>query len=74
MYVRPEVRRKGVARELMMTLEQIARDSGFREIWLETGLPQVAAIRLYEQLGYTTIVPYGEYKDEPDFVCYGMAL
>ena len=74
MYVRPKARRKGVARELMSTLEQIARDTGFREIWLETGLPQVAAIELYEQLGYTTIVPYGEYKDEPDSVCYAKVL
>jgi putative acetyltransferase len=74
MYVRAEARRKGVARQLMSTLEQIARDTGFREIWLETGLPQVAAIELYEQLGYTTIPPYGEYKDEPDSVCYAKRL
>ena len=74
MYVRPEMRRKGVARQLMFVLEQLATDGGFREIWLETGLPQVAAIRLYEQLGYTTITPYGEYKDEPDSVCYAKVL
>lgn len=74
MYVRPELRRNGVARRLMSTLEQIARNGGFREIWLETGLPQVAAIRLYEQLGYTTIPPYGDYKDEPDSVCYAKRL
>lgn len=74
LYVRPEMRGKGVARQLMATLEQIATDVGFREIWLETGLPQVAAIRLYEQLGYTTIAPYGEYKDEPDSVCYAKSL
>lgn len=74
MYVRPEMRRKGVARQLMLTLEQTARDGGFREIWLETGLPQAAAIQLYERLGYTTIPPYGEYKDEPDSVCYAKSL
>lgn len=74
MYVRPEMRRKGVARQLMSALEQIARDGGFREVWLETGLPQVAAIELYEQLGYTTISPYGEYKDEADSVCYAKQL
>ena len=74
MYVRPEMRRKGVAQQLMATLEQIARDGGFNEIWLETGLPQVAAIRLYEKLGYTQIPPYGEYKHEPDSVCYAKRL
>lgn len=74
MYVRPEMRRKGVARQLMVTLEQIASDSGFRKIWLETGLPQVGAIRLYEQLGYTTIPSYGKYKDERENVCYAKSL
>ena len=74
MYVRPEMRRMGVARQLLLTLEQAAKDGGFREIWLETGEPQVAAIQLYEKLGYTTIPPYGEYKDEPDTVCYAKRL
>ena len=74
MYVRPEMRCKGVGRQLITTLERIAKDGGFRQIWLQTGLPQVAAIKLYEQLGYKTISPYGEYKEEPDCVCYAKLL
>ena len=74
MYVQPAVRRKGVAREMMRALERVARESGFREIWLETGLPQVGAIQLYEQLGYTKIAPYGKYKDDPVSVCYAKQL
>ena len=74
MYVQPAMRRKGVAREMMRTLERMARESGFREIWLETGQPQVAAIRLYEQLGYAKIAPYGKYKDDPVSVCYAKQL
>lgn len=74
MYVQPAMRRKGVARELLGALENSARDAGFNELWLETGRPQVAAIRLYEQHGYTPIVPYGRYKDDPISLCYAKRL
>ena len=74
MYVQPAMRRLGVAREMMRVLEQRACDSGFREIWLETGKPQIAAMTLYEQLGYTKIPPYGIYKDDPVSVCYAKQL
>ena len=74
MYVKPAARRTGVAREMMRVLEQMARDSGFREIWLETGHPQTAAMQLYESLGYTPIPPYGIYKDDPVSVCYAKQL
>ena len=74
MYVQPAARRTGVAREMMRVLEQMAKESGFREIWLETGRPQTAAMRLYESLGYTQIPPYGIYKDDPVSVCYAKQL
>ena len=73
-YVRRQTRRSGVARAIMHELEQLARAAGFNEIWLETGLPQSDAIRLYESLGYTRIAGFGEYKDEPDNVCFGRRL
>ena len=74
MYVQPAARKQGVARALMCALEQIARDAGFSEIWLETGLRQPGAIRLYESLGYTRIVAFGDYRDDPLSVCFGKSL
>lgn len=74
MYVRPEARRGGVALFLMERLETIAREKGLREIWLETGLKQPAAIQLYEGLGYRRIASFGEYAHDPVSVCYGKRL
>ncbi len=73
-YVRPAARRTGAARAIMATLEQLARDRGFNEIWLETGLRQPAALALYESLGYTRIAAFGDYMDDPLSVCYGRRL
>ncbi len=74
MYVKPTARRRGLARQLMEALEVIAREKGFREIWLETGLGQPAAIQLYENLGYTQISSFGDYAQDPVSVCYGKRL
>jgi ribosomal protein S18 acetylase RimI-like enzyme len=74
LYVRPSARGRGVARQLMEEFEKVAAANGFREICLETGLRQPAAIRLYESLGYQPIAKFGEYKDEPLSVCYAKIL
>jgi GNAT superfamily N-acetyltransferase len=73
-FVRQTSRGTGVARAIMCKLEQLACAAGFNEIWLETGLRQPAAIRLYESLGYTRIADFGDYKDDPLSVCYGKTL
>lgn len=74
MYVQPADRKTGVARALMEKLEEIAREGRFREIWLETGLGQPAAIGLYESLGYERIPGFGDYQHDPVSVCYGKRL
>ncbi|MBA3882878.1 MAG: GNAT family N-acetyltransferase [Chthoniobacterales bacterium] len=74
LYVSPAHRGRGVARQIMQALEQFARETRFSEIWLETGLRQHAAIRLYESLGYRRIAGFGDYKDDPLSVCYGRLL
>ncbi len=74
LYISPAHRGRGIAHRIMDALEQFARDRGFTEIWLETGLRQPAAIHLYESFGYTRIAGFGDYKDDPLSVCYGKAL
>lgn len=73
-YVRPAARRGGVARKIMAALEEIARAEGFQEAWLETGLRQPAAIRLYEGLGYQPISKFGDYRDDPVSLCFGKKI
>ena len=73
-FVQRPARRSGVARAIMGALEEIARAAGFSEMWLETGLRQPGAIRLYESLGYMRIAGFGEYKDDPLSVCYAKPL
>jgi GNAT superfamily N-acetyltransferase len=74
LYVAPDHRGRGIARQIMHALEQHALEHSFSAIWLETGLRQPGAIRLYESLGYTRIAGFGDYKDDPLSVCYGKQL
>ena len=74
MYVRPAARRTGVARSLMHESKKSRVRMASGEIWLETGLGQPAAIRLYESLGYARIASFGDYANDPVSVCYGKKL
>jgi GNAT superfamily N-acetyltransferase len=53
--VSPEVRRRGVGRLLLATLEAAAWSQGERELTLETHADWSAALRLYEACGYARI-------------------
>jgi GNAT superfamily N-acetyltransferase len=55
MFVRPEVRRRGGARQILRHLEQEAQRRGFRSTVLETGCDNAGAIALYESEGYSQI-------------------
>ncbi len=70
MYVKPEYRGRGVARELLKRLEAQAKLQGYQASVLETGRKQPEAIRLYEKSGYERIQNYGQYADIPDSVCF----
>ncbi|MBS41651.1 MAG: GNAT family N-acetyltransferase [Nocardioides sp.] len=74
MYVAPEGRRRGLARQVLAALEASARESGARAVVLETGVRQPEAIALYESCGYQRIPAYGHYKDDPLCVCFARRL
>src|SRR5690349_12463181 len=74
MYVVPEYRGQGLARDLLRHIEDSARDAGADAMVLETGSPQAAAVALYRATGYTDITRFGHYKDEPDAVHLGKLL
>jgi GNAT superfamily N-acetyltransferase len=74
MYVVPSHRGQGHSRTVLRALVQHARDVGLREVWLETGAPQVAAVKLYESEGFQPIPPYGYWKDHPETLCFKVVL
>lgn len=65
MYVRPEHRRRGYARALLVAAEHRARELGYTALVLETGEPQPEAMALYEGHGYRRIPGFGHYQCAP---------
>jgi putative acetyltransferase len=65
MYVRPQYRRRGVARALVAKLEEEARARGVKSLNLETGDAQKPAIRLYESAGFIRCGAFGKYAQMP---------
>jgi GNAT superfamily N-acetyltransferase len=61
-YVRPDVRGRGVSRALLAGLEDAARDAGYAVIRLDTGNNQPEALKLFQTSGYEAI---GDYNDNP---------
>lgn len=59
-WVSPVARRRGLGRRLMAEIERHASERGLRELRLDTRSDLVEARRLYEQLGYREIAPFGD--------------
>ena len=68
MYVVPEARRRGVARELLAALEDTARRLGYERARLDTGPKQPDAERLYRAAGYREI---GNFNANPEASFWG---
>jgi GNAT superfamily N-acetyltransferase len=58
MYVAPEARGRGLGRELLAALEELARDLGYLVARLDTGAKQPRAQRMYERAGYLAVPDY----------------
>jgi putative acetyltransferase len=74
MYVRPQMRGKGISRRVLLMLEALARDFDYTTLRLETGLRQPQAMGLYESEGYIRIPCFGDYALDPLSVCYEKVL
>ena len=74
MYVAPGSRGTGASTALLLHLEEEARRRGFSRIVLETGVRQLAAIRLYEREGYQPIPQFGYYVGSPISLCYAKPI
>jgi GNAT superfamily N-acetyltransferase len=58
LWVRPDLRRNGIALTLMNEIERAAKDLGYTTLLLETGPAQPEALSLFESTGWTPIEKY----------------
>jgi putative acetyltransferase len=58
LYVRPQFQLHGIGRALAVAIIDLARSRGFRAMRLDSLPMMTSAIRLYERLGFTDILPY----------------
>jgi GNAT superfamily N-acetyltransferase len=70
MYVLRSHRRYGIARALLVELEQAAAALHYAVLRLETGYRQTAAMALYESFGFHRIPAFGEHASDPTSVCF----
>lgn len=69
LWVRPDLRRTGVASALMSAIEEWARHVGYRHLYLETGDAQPEARAFYPRTGWTPIAEF-----PPDAFSYPTAF
>jgi uncharacterized protein (DUF1330 family)/ribosomal protein S18 acetylase RimI-like enzyme len=69
MFVAEPNRGKGYSKIVLEELEGWALEKGGREILLETGIKQTAAIALYKKRGYIQTENYGEYRGNSNSLC-----
>lgn len=74
MYVRPEARGYGAARQIIEILEATAHAQGCRKLMLETGPYQAEALAFYAKQGYERCDPFGDYPEHPLSVFMGKPL
>jgi putative acetyltransferase len=64
MFIAPEARGSGIGCQVLQTIEAALRGR-VTTLRLETGVKQLAAIRLYEAAGFRRRGPFGSYRDDP---------
>jgi putative acetyltransferase len=74
MWVDASVRGFGLAKKLMVVIEDSARTLGFELSRLETGIHQPEALGLYRSLGYVECKAFGNYTRDPLSVFMEKAL
>ncbi|KID58832.1 hypothetical protein JF50_02965 [Pseudoalteromonas luteoviolacea] len=73
-YVKPSQRGKGLAKAIVQHLLTQAKIQGLKQVKLETGDQQHAAIKLYEALGFEFCDAFGQYRQEPSSVFMQLPL
>ena len=74
MYVRPQFRGAGFAKQILNHLADYAQAQGVALLRLETGIHQREAINLYERMGFYRIPPFSAYREDPLSLFYEKRL
>ncbi|MCX4738611.1 GNAT family N-acetyltransferase [Streptomyces antibioticus] len=74
MFVIRDMRGRGLARRMLLALEEDARAAGRTRMVLETGTEQPEAIALYTSSGYEPCVKFGYYRDYDSSRCFAKPL
>lgn len=74
MYVRPAFRGRGLARQMIVAIEEEALAAGRAVIRLQTGTCLSAAIAFYQSSGYRQIPSFGRYAGNPHSLCFEKRL
>jgi putative acetyltransferase len=74
MYVEPGMRGRGVAKQILVSLEAAAVELRLGRLVLETGIHQLEAIALYRGAGFHAVTCWGEYAGTPTSVCFEKAI
>ncbi|MEZ4912265.1 MAG: GNAT family N-acetyltransferase [Saprospiraceae bacterium] len=74
MYVPPKMRGRGIAMEILKSLEKWAFELGYQRCILETSKTMVDAIGLYQKAGYNIIPNYAQYAHVESSVCFEKML
>ena len=74
MFTQPKYRGQGIARKVLLALEQWAIELGYYSCVLETGLRNPEAIGLYKNFGYLEIPNYGQYAGVSNSICFEKIL
>lgn len=73
-FVASDNRGKGIAKLIVEEIQKLAIENNIKNLILQTGSKQHAAINLYKKMGYTMIERYGPYVNDNNSVCMGILL
>lgn len=74
MFVRIAKRGRGIAKQILVELEDWTKELGYKKCVLETGKKNPEAMSLYLKSGYKIIPNYGQYKNVENSVCFEKEL
>jgi GNAT superfamily N-acetyltransferase len=73
-FVSLENRGKGISKIVVKEIEKLAEENNVKELVLQTGVKQKAAINLYKVMGYKLIENYGPYIGDGNSICMKKVL
>ena len=74
MYVRPDYRRKGIGKAILVHLLAAAGEVGYSRIWLDSARFMKPAHALYRSIGFREIEPYPESEIPGEFQSHWVFL